>query len=323
MNDSASNQPFLSVVIPVYREGHHLKAVLSTIRTTMESLNEPFEMIVVDDGSPDDTWSVIEEESRSIPMLRALRLSRNFGKELALSAGLEIARGRAVIIMDGDLQHPPELIPEMVRQWRESGFDVVEAVKETRGPEPLVNKIGARIFYALLSRLSGYNLRGASDYKLMDRRVVNAWLKMKERNLFFRGMIVWLGFEHVQIPFSVQKRTSGASKWSIFRLIRLSITAVSGFSSLMLQVITIFGGLFFLLALYIGGDALYHYITGEAVTGFTTVILMQVIIGSLLMISLGIIGIYLGKVYDEVKARPRYIIAQEIDRTELGDKTES
>jgi len=320
MNESTPNRSFLSVVIPVYREGYHLKKVLSTIRNTVESLKEPYELIVVDDGSPDDTWSVIEEESRDLPMLRAIRLSRNFGKECALSAGLEMAEGDAVIIMDGDLQHPPELIPEMVRQWRESGADIVEAVKESRGRESLVNKMGAKIFYILLSKLSGYNLKGASDYKLMDRQAVDAWLNMKERNLFFRGMVVWLGFEHVQLPFAVQERKGGGSRWSIFHLIRLAITAVSGFSSLMLQVITIFGGLFFLLAIYIGGDALYSKATGVAVTGFTTVILMQVIIGSLLMISLGIIGIYLARIYDEVKARPRYIVAKKIDRTAATEK---
>jgi glycosyltransferase involved in cell wall biosynthesis len=313
MNDTATSQPTLSIVIPVYREGHHLRMVISTIREIVESVGEPYELIVVDDGSPDDTWFVIEEESRKLPVLRALRLSRNFGKESALSAGLELARGEAVIVMDGDLQHPPELIPEMVGTWRESGVDVVEAVKESRGPEPFVNKLGAAIFYALLSRLSGYDLRGASDYKLMNRRVIDAWLNMKERNLFFRGMTVWLGFEHAQIPFSVQKRAGGATRWSIFRLIRLAITAVSGFSSLMLQIITVFGGLFFLLAVYIGADAIYSKAMGEAISGFTTIVLLQVIIGSLLMISLGIIGIYIGKIYDEVKARPRYIVAQAID----------
>jgi len=316
MNEFASSQPLLSVVVPVYREGYHLKTVLSAIRGAVEPLKEPYELIVVDDGSPDDTWSVIEEESRNIPMLRALRLSRNFGKESALSAGLEIARGNAVIIMDGDLQHPPELIPEMVRRWRESGVDVVEAMKESRGPEPLLNKLGARLFYLLLSKLSGYDLKGASDYKLMDRRVVDAWRHMKERNLFFRGMVVWLGFNRQQVSFSVPGREGGTSRWSIFRLVRLAITAVSGFSSLMLQLITIFGGLFLLLALYVGADALYSKAMGKAVSGFATVIILQLIIGSLLMISLGIIGIYLGRIYDEVKARPRYIVTQAIDRTE-------
>jgi glycosyltransferase involved in cell wall biosynthesis len=313
MSGSIHDHPVLSVIIPVYGEGYHLKEVLSAVKRNVEGLDEAYEMILVDDGSEDDTWQIIEEESKNLPMLRALRLSRNFGKEAAISAGLEIARGRAVILIDGDLQHPPELIPEMVRCWRDSGVDVVEAVKESRGPESLVNKIGSRIFYLLLSRLSGYDLRGASDYKLMDRRVVNAWLAMKERNLFFRGMVAWLGFKRVQLPFSVQERRGGESRWSLFLLIKLAINAVSGFSSIMLQVITLFGGFFLLFALYLGSKALYMKITGQAVTGFTTVILLQLIIGSLLMISLGIIGIYLAKIYDEVKARPRYIVAEAIN----------
>jgi len=310
-----TRQPYLSIVMPVYREGPHLRDVLKTVRDVLESMDESYELIVVDDGSPDDTWAILGEEAREYPMLRAMRLSRNFGKESALSAGLEASRGDGVIVMDGDLQHPPELIPEMVGLWRESGADVVEAVKEGRGPEPFVNKMGARAFYAILSRMSGYDLEGASDFKLMNRRVVNAWLRMGERNLFFRGMIAWLGFRRAQLTFSVPERSGGRTKWSNLRLVNLAITAVTSFSTLMLQFITFFGGLFLVFAIVLGAQTLLFKITGRAVNGFTTVILLQLIIGSLLMISLGIIGMYLGRIYDEVKARPRYVISAAIGGT--------
>jgi glycosyltransferase involved in cell wall biosynthesis len=321
MPGTSTNRPTLSVVIPVYREGYHLKTVLTAVCSHLDPMNISYELIVVDDGSPDDTWSVIEAEAVDFPMLRALRLSRNFGKESALSAGLEMARGDGVVIMDGDLQHPPELLPEMIRCWGESGANIVEAVKESRGRESFVNKIGSRFFYYLLSRLSGYNLKGSSDYKLMDRRVVNAWLKMGERNLFFRGMVVWLGFKREQVFFDVPDRSGGRSRWSNLRLINLAITAVTSFSTVLLQVITVFGGIFLVFALVLGIQTLAGKISGRAVSGFTTVILLQLIIGSLLMISLGIIGIYLGKIFDEVKARPRYIATQIIDRTEDGQSS--
>lgn len=313
MNESSNTKPLLSVVIPLYREGDHLKKLISEIQMTLKPLNVPYELILVDDGSPDNTWSIIEEESKKYPMIGGLRLSRNFGKESAISAGLEKASGSAVILMDGDLQHPPQLIPEMLRLWRESKIDVVEAVKSNRGDESFINQTGAKMFYALLKKLSGYDLTNLTDYKLMDSRVVKAWLQMGERNLFFRGMSAWLGFKHEQIPFEVPERASGYSAMSLPRLTRLAITAVTSFSSLPLHIVTVLGGLFLLFALIMGIQTIYMKLAGLAVSGFTTVILLQLIIGSLLMITLGIIGEYIARIYEEVKRRPRYIVSKTID----------
>jgi glycosyltransferase involved in cell wall biosynthesis len=314
MSRQLINKPVLSVVIPVYREGSHLRMVLTTIQKTLDSLDMSYELIVVDDGSPDDTWSVLTDYSEKFPLLRALRLSRNFGKESALCAGLEMSRGTAVIVMDGDLQHPPEFIPKMVRIWSESDADVIEAVKEHRGKESLINKIGAKAFYTILNKLSGYYLTGASDFKLMDRKVVDAWLRMREGNLFFRGMIAWLGFKRVQLPFVVAERVDGQSRWAVLRLVKLAMTAVTAFSSVLLQFVTLSGFIFSLFALILGCQTLYLKAKGVAIDGFTTVILLLLIIGSLLMFSLGIIGTYISRIYDEVKGRPRYIVAQTIDR---------
>lgn len=315
MSKRPTDKPLLSIVIPLYDEAYHLRTVLSAIQKVLQSLNESYELILVDDGSSDNTWAILEEEAKQFSLLRAVKLSRNFGKEAALCAGLEMARGEAVIVMDGDLQHPPELITEMVRLWRESQVDVVEAVKVSRGQELIISKIRARVFYYVLKKLSGYDIDNASDYKLINRKVVNAWLTMGERKLFFRGMIAWLGFKRVQLPFEVQERSGGRSRWTTFQLVRLALTAVTSFSSLPLQFVTVFGLIFLVFSIILGGQTLFLKIVGSAVSGFTTVIILLLIIGSFLMISLGIIGDYIGKIYEEVKGRPRYIVAQRIDET--------
>ena len=308
-----SNPTNVSIVIPVYREENNVNILLTAIQKELTITNEAYEIVLVDDGSTDNTWAMIKEAFKKYPTLRAVRLSRNFGKEYALCAGLEIAKGEAVIVMDGDLQHPPHLIPEMVRIWRESNADVVEAVKIYRGKESILGKLGAKLFYGILHMLSGYNLRGASDYKLLNRQVVNAWIKMQERGLFFRGMVSWLGFRHVQIPFQVPKRISGQSRWSIFQLCKLALTGITAFSSLPLHFVTFSGAVFFMFAVVIGVQTLYMKLTGNAVSGFTTVIILLLIIGSLLMISLGIIGLYIARIYEEVKMRPRYIVLETLE----------
>ena len=315
LKSMAINQNILcSVVIPVYAESSHLFLAFTTINQVFYPLQIPYEFILVDDGSPDNTWDVIRELAKQHPfIIKAVRLSRNFGKESALSAGLEIARGEAVIVIDGDLQHPPELIPKMVDIWRESDVDIVEAIKVSRGKESIFGKISAKFFYAILDQMSGYNLRGASDYKLLDRKVVNAWLKMPERNLFFRGMTAWLGFRRVQIPFEVAPRVGGKSGWSTLKLMKLAITGVTAFSALPLHFVTFCGCLFLIFATTLGAQTLFFKFIGRAVDGFTTVILLLLILGSLIMISLGIIGLYLAKIYDEVKARPRYLVSEIIN----------
>ena len=305
---------FLSIVLPCYREADHIAFVLGEIRSELESVGVEFEFVLIDDGSPDGTWAALNEAAKDFPMMRAARLSRNFGKELALCAGLEMAKGEAVIVMDADGQHPPSLLPKIIEKWRESGVDIVEAVKNDRGKESFVTKFGAKLFYSLWSRLSGFEMRGASDYKLLSRMAVDAYLQMDERNVFFRGMTAWLGFRREQVAFEVPERAGGQSSWSIVRLVRLALTGITAFSSIPLQVVTFTGVLFLLFAFLFGLQTAYVYLSGHAVTGFATVIFLLLIIGSLLMISLGIIGIYLARIYDEIKGRPRYLISQRIER---------
>jgi dolichol-phosphate mannosyltransferase len=300
----------LSVIIPVHNESDQVAQNLSLIRAETSKTGLPMELIVIDDGSTDNTWEALEHIAEEMPELKALRFSRNFGKEAAICAGLRYSSGRACIVIDSDLQHPPELIPEMVRLWREEQWDVVEGIKKTRGTEPLINRIGARFFYRTLSGLSGYNLYGSSDFKLLDRKVMDAWLDMRERNTFFRGMISWLGYRRKQITFSVPRRRLTRSRWSFFGLFRLAVIAITAFSSLPLQAVTILGGLFLLCALLFSAYALVLYFIGLAFPGFTTVIILELLIGGVLMISLGIIGTYIAQIYQEVKYRPRYIVAE-------------
>lgn len=314
---SAQNkQPFLSVVMPVFREGAHLSAILAAVRSSMMQCNVPYELVLVDDGSPDDTWRVIAAEAKTFRTVRALRLSRNFGKESALCAGLEHAKGDAVILMDADGQHPPSLLPGLVQTWQSSGADIVEAVKRQRGRESLSSKIGALFFYFILNKLSGFHFKGASDFKLLNRKAVNAWLEMHERNVFFRGMTVWMGFITVQIPFEVVPRWAGQSTWSGLRRLKLALVGITAFSSFPLHLVTFAGVIFLGLSVVLGIETLYLKLAGRAVSGFATVILLELIIGSFLMISLGIVGEYLARIYEEVKHRPRYVVTESL---ELGE----
>jgi len=322
MSSAAATQPLLSVVMPVFREGAHLAAFLATVRSSLEQCDLPHEVVLVDDGSPDDTWQVIRAEAKGNHRLRALRLSRNFGKESALCAGIEHARGAAVIVMDADGQHPPSLIPEMVRLWRDSEADIVEAVKRRRGRESLSSKLGAQLFYFILNRLSGFHFKGASDFKLMNRKAVDAWLRMHERNVFFRGMTVWMGFTTVQVPFEVVPRSAGRSTWSVLKRLKLALIGITAFSSFPLHLVTFAGVIFLGISVLLALETVYLKLAGRAVSGFATVILLELIIGSLLMISLGIIGEYLARIYEEVKGRPRYLVEESIEPKTLQSSAE-
>ncbi|MCH8287132.1 glycosyltransferase family 2 protein [candidate division KSB1 bacterium] len=308
-----TQSPKISVVIPLYQEGNHLKETIEVIRNVLESIAEDYEMILVDDGSTDNTWSILEKEAGSAVNIKAIKLSRNFGKESAVSAGLDAAEGDAAIIMDGDLQHPPEVIPELIDKWQSTNANIIEGIKADRGDEPVIKKIGSRIFNSFMGRFTGFDLSGASDFKLIDRSVLEAWHKLPEKSVFFRGMIAWLGFRRERVFYDVALRKHGKTKWTLLKLVKLAISAVTSFTSFPLHFITILGFLFFVFAVGLGIQTLYNKFTGMAVSGFTTVILLQLIIGSLLMIGIGLIGEYISKIYDEIKNRPRYIIEKTVD----------
>ena len=309
-NQNRTKEAKLSLVIPVYQEGSHIKNSIGVIEKILIDHRIPYEFILVDDGSRDNTWQQLKELSLSNENITSLLLSRNFGKEAALCAGLDHATGDMILVMDSDLQHPPTLIPEMVKAWREEGYDVVEGIKSSRGKESSFYRICAKFFYYVIYKTADIDLGQASDFKLMDRKVIEAWKEMPERATFFRGMSAWLGFERKQISFDVAERVNGKSKWSLFRLIKLAVNAITSYTSIPLHFITMLGFCLFIGAIILGIQTLFMYFSGKALNGFTTVILLQLIIGSSIMISLGMIGIYLTKIYKEVKSRPRYLISK-------------
>jgi len=304
--------PDLSIVIPAFREGAHLSRSLTKIADVLRRHELNFELIVVDDGSDDESWDILCQSAEEIKELRAISFTRNFGKEAAIAAGLAHADGKAVVVMDADLQHPPDLIPDMLRLWREQGCKIVNAVKRDRGKESAWSRVPATAFYDLFAKLTGLRLTDGSDFKLLDRRVVDAYCKLPERELFFRGLISWFGYQQCSIPFEVKRRTAGDAKWSTMGRAIMAANAFTSFSAIPLQLVTLVG-LFTLIASFILGiQTLFVWVTGRAVEGFTTVILLLLAIGAILMISLGIVGQYLAKIYDELKARPRYLIARHL-----------
>jgi len=309
----------LSVVIPVYNEEKQIEKTIAEVKGVLAGIPGDYEIIIIDDGSADNTWEILKELADKNPEIRAYRFSRNFGKEAALMAGLSKAKGDACITMDADLQHPPGLIPEMVSLWKQ-GYEVVEAVKKGRGRENPLSRVSASLFYRIMYRLSGYKLENASDFKLMDRKVVREIAGMPERETFFRGLAAWVGYRRKEVYFSVPERETGKSGWSKLKLFRLAITAFTSFSSLPLQFVTFIGIIFLIGSFILGIQTLVMKIKGWAIGGFTTVILLLLIIGSCLMISLGMIGIYIARIYNEVKARPRYIISEEYGKDKSSNK---
>ena len=301
----------LSIVIPAYNEEKMIWKTTEVVSGIMEREKIPFELVFVNDGSRDQTWEMIEKAAEKNKHVTGIRFSRNFGKESAIFAGLANAEGDCIAVMDCDLQHPPETLVEMYRLW-EQGYEVVEGVKRSRGKESVLHRASAGMFYKIMSKAVQIDMSRASDFKLMDRKAVEALLSMPERNAFFRALSSWVGYRTTSVEFDVQERTEGESKWSTWSLIKYAVRNIVGFSSAPLQMITVAGGLTLFFAIVLGIQSLVKYFCGHALEGFTTVILLLLIIGSLIMLSLGIIGIYIAKIYEEVKGRPRYFIARKI-----------
>ncbi|WP_136417630.1 glycosyltransferase family 2 protein [Herbaspirillum sp. ST 5-3] len=297
----------ISLVVPVYNEEaiilDNLAAILSAAGDDWYEL----ELIAVDDGSRDRSAMEIAKAAAMDARIRFISFTRNFGKEAAIHAGLADAKGEAVIVLDGDLQHPPELIPQMAEYWRK-GLSVVEAVKIDRGNETIRDGLFAHAFYALFHRFADLDLKGHSDFKLLDRVVVDTYLAFPERQRFFRGLISWARYPSAQIPFSVPERAGGTTQWSKLKLLRYAINNITSFSSLPLKLVSLLGMVTLAFGGVIGILSLIRKFEGKAIDGFTTVNLLVIVIGGAILISLGIIGHYIARLYDEVKGRPAYLI---------------
>lgn len=299
----------VAVIIPALNEAATIAANMAEVRSHLSGIEGvSFTLVVVNDGSTDSTALAVRKAAEKDPALKLLSLNRHFGKESAILAGLSSARDfDACIVMDSDLQHPPGLIPQMIEQWQ-AGAPVVEAVKTSRGNETRVRGLLVRSYYALFNYLTRLGISGDTDFKLLDQSVVNAYCALPEHGRFFRGLVKWMNYRAVQIPFDVPESSRPKSAWGSGALFRYAIDSITSFTAFPLQIVTLLGGMTFLISIIIGGMALYDKLTGAAVDGFTTVILLILIIGSVLMFSVGLIGIYIGRIYNEVKRRPSYLI---------------
>jgi polyisoprenyl-phosphate glycosyltransferase len=308
---AAPRLPDLSVVIPFYNEAANVPALFARLLPVLQALDLRSEVVCVNDGSRDETLDRLLELSRGDASIKVLDLSRNFGKEAALSAGLAYASGRAVIPMDGDLQHPPELIPELLAKWRE-GYDMVLAIRQTREHQDWVGRLTAKAFYWLFRRLSEVPLPPeAGDFRLLDRRVVDALNRMPERNRFMKGIFAWVGFRQASVPFAVAARAGGGTKWGRLRLWRFALAGLTAFSNFPLRMWGLIGaGISALAFVYIAFRVLRTLIFGIDVPGYETLLGAVLFMGGVQLLTLGIIGDYLGRVFDEVKARPLYIVRE-------------
>lgn len=305
----------VSCVIPAYNEEESLPRSFAQIREALLQTGEPFEIIVVDDGSRDRTGDVARELCGRHQDTRLIAFTRNFGKEASIYAGLSNAAGDAVIVLDADLQHPPDLIPRMVAAWKQGGYEVIEGVKRSRPGETLRQRLFAKLFYKTLKILGDIDIDESSDFKLLDRRVVDTLLGITESRRFFRGLVHWTGFRRLGIPFDVPPRAQGTGKWNFRSLSGISWDAITSFSKAPLRIVSVLGFLTLLLSLAMVAHTLYMKLSGRAVEGFATVIIVQLVVGSAIMLSLGIVGEYLANIYLELKKRPLFIADKRRSRT--------
>ena len=316
----------LSVIIPSYNEEGNIAKTASVISKLLDSENIDYELIFISDGSTDKSWELISALARSDERITGINFSRNFGKESAIFAGLEAAKGDCCVLMDCDRQFPPEVMIEMYHIWQNNDVDVVEGKKRSRGKESILYKGFSKLFYKLIGSSSGLDMQDASDFKLLDRAAVDALNAMPERLTFFRAMSSWVGFKTETVYFDVADREVGESKWTLTKLIKFAINNITSFTSAPMQLVTVFGVITFLISLILGAHTLVMKILGNSAAGFPTVIILQLLTSSIIMFSLGIIGYYLSKIYEEIKQRPRYIIRdiakKQTKTTEKKDMTD-
>lgn len=302
----------LTVIIPSFNEEDNIMNTAKTIGDTLSEAGIDYDLLFISDGSTDNTFLYVEELSKEDKRINGIQFSRNFGKEAAIFAGLEYAVGDCVAVIDCDLQHPPKTLVEMYSKWEE-GFEVIEGIKSSRGKEGIFHKMFVGLFYGIMSDLMKMDMNSTSDFKLLDRKVVNALLELPERNTFFRALTFWAGFKSTSVKFDVAERNAGKSKWSFSGLFKYAVSNTTSFTTAPLKIVLILGTLMLIFSAVLGIETLVNYFLGIAADGFTTVILLILIVGGCIMISLGIIGHYIARIYEEVKGRPRYIVSKTTD----------
>jgi glycosyltransferase involved in cell wall biosynthesis len=310
-----AGRPFISIVVPLFNEQQNVASIWQAIVEIQRSAEWTAELVFVDDGSTDNTWSEICALSASgdgALSLRGVRFSRNFGKESAILAGLRTAQGDAVVTMDGDLQHPPELVPTMIKHWQDSGCLIVEAMKSRRQPEGMAYRLAVRVFYLVFDFLCGIDLSHATDYKLLDRKAVDQYLAFPETGKFFRGLTAWMGVASIAIEFEPDARRHGKKSWSIGKLFDLARSSIIRFSSIPLRLVTWLGGIGILASIIIGIQTLWYHWMGLSEEGFPSVIILILGMGSLTLFGIGLIGEYVAEIYAEIKRRPAYFVADTV-----------
>ena len=310
--------PNLSVVVPIRNEAELLPSFLEAVLKTLDSVGGESEVIFVDDGSTDSTWQEVVRLAGTDPRVNGVRLSRNFGKEAALYRGLQLSRGRGVVTIDGDLEHPPSLIPRMVELWR-SGARIVNAVRVDRGARSWAYRAAAALFDRAMATCTGLRLEGATDFKLLDRQAVEAVLSLPERTTFFRGICAWVGFPSADVCFEVEPSRGRRSRWRWAILARYGLDALTSFSAAPLLLFGAAGLAFIALSGVLGLQTLYNYFSGRALTGFTTVILVSLAIGGMNLLGISVIGLYLSRVFTETKGRPRSVTFEVVRTPAEGD----
>jgi glycosyltransferase involved in cell wall biosynthesis len=308
----APQDPSISCVVPAFDEADNLAQLVPRLRETLAACARDWEVIVVDDGSTDRTPRLLAALAQQ-PGTRVIRLSRNFGKEAALTAGLEDAAGDVVVMLDADLQHPPELIPRLLEEWQR-GADIAYAMRNDRADESAFRRAATACFYRLLNLGDRFEVpSGAGDFRLMDRSVVDALLRLPERNRFMKGLCGWVGFETAAVPYQPAPRAHGRSRFTPLRLLGLSMDALTAFSTWPLRAVSTVGILLALMSFLYGGYlVLSHAIYGNPVSGWTTIVVSLMLFAGIQLTSLGIVAEYIGRVFEEVKARPLYVVKQRL-----------
>lgn len=305
----------LSIVIPAYNEEENIRNTALVVGSVMDEAQIPYEIIFVSDGSTDNTYGLVAQLAKEDRRIRGLEFSRNFGKEPAMFAGLSAIKGGCAVVMDCDLQHPPKTIVKMYRKWLE-GFEVVEGMKNTRGKESPFHRFFATTFYSIISAFTGFDMENSSDFKLLDKKVVQVLLDMPERKTFFRAMSFWAGFKSCQVHYNVAQRAYGTTKWSFFKLARYAISNIVSYSTRPLTFVSYMGVLSLLGGLIVAIQTLVRWLSGRSLEGFTTVILLLLFLGGGILLGLGIIGGYISAIYQEVKKRPRYVVRLDTEEPE-------
>jgi len=299
--------PLVSVVAPIYNEGPGVERFVRRLTEVLGAAGLHYELVLVDDGSADDSWDRIVRQAMLDDRVRGIQLSRNFGKEPAVLAGLEHAAGDAVVVIDSDLQHPPSAIPAMVQRWRD-GAHVVEAVKRNRTGQGLIGRLGGRLFNQAFTGLTKVDLVNATDFRLLSRPALDALLRLPEHSSFFRGTSSWIGFRRTTVEVDIDHREGGASRWTFRSLVRLAVNGLTSFTSAPLHLVTVVGVAFAGFAVVLGAQTLIRWLRGGSVAGFPTVILLLLVLGTFILLGLGVIGEYLARIHEEVRGRPRYLV---------------